>query len=69
MSKNSCAPFFQAGEERSERCQDSNTSAVKGKRDPTPRLQPQMELIGQLPRAKQKFLMEMLDTAIQQQAS
>jgi len=28
-----------------------------------------MELIGQLPRAKQKFVMEMLDAVIQQQAS
>ncbi len=44
-------------------------SAVKGKRGPTPRLQRQVELIGQLPRAKQKFVMEMLDVIIQQQAS
>lgn len=43
--------------------------ATKGKRGPTPRLQRQVELIGQLPRAKQKFVMEMLDTVIQQQAS
>lgn len=43
--------------------------AAKGKRGPTPRLQRQMELISQLPRAKQKFVMEMLDTVIQQQAS
>lgn len=43
--------------------------AAKGKRGPTPRLQRQMELIGQLPRAKQKFVMEMLDAVIQQQAS
>ncbi|MDM3872249.1 helix-turn-helix transcriptional regulator [Porticoccus sp. W117] len=44
-------------------------TTAKGKRGPTPRLQRQMELIGQLPRAKQKFVMEMLDTVIQQQAS
>ncbi len=43
--------------------------AAKGKRGPTPRLQRQMELISQLPRTKQKFVMEMLDTVIQQQAS
>ncbi|MFO7594301.1 MAG: helix-turn-helix transcriptional regulator [Pseudomonadota bacterium] len=43
--------------------------AAKGKRGPTPRLQRQVELIGQLPRAKQKFVMEMLDAVIQQQAS
>lgn len=45
------------------------TKSAKGKRGPTPRLQRQMELIGQLPRAKQKFVMEMLDAVIQQQAS
>lgn len=43
--------------------------AAKGKRGPTPRLQRQIELIGQLPRTKQKFVMEMLDAVIQQQAS
>ena len=43
--------------------------AAKGKRGPTPRLQRQVELISQLPRAKQKFVMEMLDAVIQQQAS
>jgi transcriptional regulator with XRE-family HTH domain len=43
--------------------------AAKGKRGPTPRLQRQVELITQLPRAKQKFVMEMLDAVIQQQAS
>jgi len=42
---------------------------AKGKRGPTPRLQRQVELISQLPRAKQKFVMEMLDAVIQQQAS
>lgn len=43
--------------------------ATKGKRGPTPKLQQQMERVSQLPRAKQKFVMEMLDTVIQQQAS
>ncbi len=45
------------------------SKATKGKRGPTPRLQRQMELISQLPRTKQKFVMEMLDAVIQQQAS
>jgi len=40
--------------------------ATKGKRGPTPALQRQMEQISQLPRTKQKFVMEMLDTVIQQ---
>lgn len=43
--------------------------AAKSKRGPTPRLQRQVELITQLPRTKQKFVMEMLDAVIQQQAS
>ena len=43
--------------------------AAKGKRGPTPRLQQQVELIGQLPRAKQKFVIEMLEAVVQQQAS
>lgn len=43
--------------------------AAKGKRGPTPRLQRQVELIGLLARTKQKFVMEMLDAVIQQQAS
>ena len=43
--------------------------ATKGKRGPTPKLQQQMERISQLPRARQKFVMEMLDAVLQQQAS
>lgn len=43
-------------------------SATK-KRGPTPKLQQQMERITQLPRTKQKFVMEMLDTVIQQSAT
>jgi transcriptional regulator with XRE-family HTH domain len=38
----------------------------KGKRGPAPRLQQQLEQIGQLPKAKQRFVMEMLDAVIQQ---
>lgn len=45
------------------------TTATKGKRGPAPRLKKQLEQIAQLPKAKQKFVMEMLDTVIQQQAS
>jgi len=37
-----------------------------GKRGPAPKLQRQIEKIGQLPRAKQRFVMEMLDTVLQQ---
>ena len=38
------------------------------KRGPAPKLQQQMAQITQLPRTKQKFVMEMLDTVIQQSA-
>jgi transcriptional regulator with XRE-family HTH domain len=37
-----------------------------GKRGPAPKLQRQIEKIGELPRAKQRFVMEMLDTVLQQ---
>lgn len=37
------------------------------KRGPTPALQRQVEQIRQLPRTKQRFVMEMLDTVIKQQ--
>ena len=43
--------------------------AAKSKRGPTPRLQQQVELVSQLPRTKQKLVMEMIDAVIQQQAS
>jgi transcriptional regulator with XRE-family HTH domain len=36
------------------------------KRGPAPKLQRQMERISQLPRAKQRFVLEMLDTVLQQ---
>lgn len=39
---------------------------TNGKRGPTPKLQRQLEQIGQLPRAKQRFVMDMLDTVLQQ---
>ena len=38
----------------------------KGKRGPSPKLQRQVELIRRLPRAKQRLVMEMLDTVLQQ---
>jgi transcriptional regulator with XRE-family HTH domain len=41
-------------------------TAQAKKRGPTPRLQQQLEQIGQLPRAKQRFVIEMLDTVLQQ---
>lgn len=39
-----------------------------GKRGPASKLQRQMEQVRQLPRTKQQFVMEMLDTVIQQAA-
>lgn len=36
------------------------------KRGPAPKLQRQLEQISQLPRAKQRFVIEMLDTVLQQ---
>ena len=39
-----------------------------GKRGPTPKLLQQMERIQRLPRARQRFLMEMIETALQQSA-
>ena len=40
---------------------------AKGKRGPTPKLQTQIEQISLMPRAKQKFISEMLDALIKQQ--
>jgi transcriptional regulator with XRE-family HTH domain len=42
----------------------SDSKAIK--RGPTPKLQRQVELISQLPKTKQRFVMDMLDTVIQQ---
>jgi hypothetical protein len=39
--------------------------AGKLKRGPTPKLQQQLEQISQLPRAKQRFVIEMLDTVLE----
>jgi len=39
----------------------------KGRRGPASKLQQQMERIGELPRSKQKFVIEMLEALIQQQ--
>lgn len=39
-----------------------------GKRGPAPKLQQQLEQVSQLPRAQQRFVMQMLDTVLQQQA-
>lgn len=40
-----------------------------GKRGPTPRLQRQLEQLQKLPRSKQRFVTEMLDTVLQQTGS
>ena len=39
-----------------------------GKRGPAPKLQQQLEQISRLPRARQKFVMQMIDTVLQQGA-
>jgi transcriptional regulator with XRE-family HTH domain len=41
-------------------------TAQAKKPGPTPKLQQQLEQISQLPRAKQRFVMQMLDTVLQQ---
>ena len=47
---------------------EETTTKGKGKRGPDSKLQQQVEMIRQLPRAKQQFVMDMLDTVIQQSA-
>ena len=44
------------------------TKKTNGKRGPTSKLQQQMERVSRLPRSKQKFVIEMIDTVIQQAA-
>ena len=39
------------------------------KRGPTPKLQRQLERVSRLPKAKQKFVSEMLETVLQQAGS
>ncbi len=41
---------------------------TNGKRGPASKLQQQIERVGQLPRSKQKFVIDMIDTVIQQAA-
>jgi transcriptional regulator with XRE-family HTH domain len=45
------------------------TGRPAGKRGPTSRLQQQVDAIGQLPKAKQRFVVEMLDTVLAQQGA
>lgn len=42
------------------------TAAKPGKRGPTPKLQQQLERLSRLPRTKQRFVVEMLDTVLKQ---
>ncbi len=44
----------------------TEAAKVSNKRGPCRQLQQQIEQVRQLPRAKQQFVMEMLDTVIQQ---
>lgn len=59
-------PLAQALHVSIEEIIDDASPAAKKKRGPSSRLQQQIEQIQQLPRAKQKFVMEMLDTVIKQ---
>lgn len=43
-----------------------DTASAAKKRGPAPKLQQQIERIQQLPRTQQKFVMQMLDTVLQQ---
>jgi transcriptional regulator with XRE-family HTH domain len=43
--------------------------AKPGKRGPTPKLQRQLERLQQLPRSKQRFITEMLETVLQQHSN
>lgn len=43
------------------------TQEINGKRGPVSKLQQQIDRVSQLPRSKQKFVIEMIDTVIQQQ--
>jgi len=45
---------------------EEEPAGAKGKRGPVSALQRQIEQVGHLPRAKQKFVMEMLETVLQQ---
>lgn len=44
-------------------------NATKGKRGPASTLQRKIDQVSQLPKAKQKFVIEMLDTVLNQQAA
>jgi transcriptional regulator with XRE-family HTH domain len=48
---------------------EDSSRATGGKRGPTSKLQQQIERVTLLPRSKQKFVIEMIDTVIQQAAS
>jgi transcriptional regulator with XRE-family HTH domain len=45
------------------------STKAANKRGPAPKLQQQLERITQLPKAQQRFVMQMLDNVLQQQAS
>ncbi len=48
---------------------EERTTGTPSKRGPIPKLQRQIEQISLLPRTKQKFVMDMLDTVINQQST
>jgi hypothetical protein len=43
--------------------------ATPAKRGPEPKLQQQLERITRLPKAQQRFVMQMIDTVLQQQTT
>lgn len=45
------------------------TSCAAGKRGPAPKIQQQLEQVGQLPRAKQRLVSQFIDTVLQQHAA
>ncbi len=46
--------------------EDSKSAKAGGKRGPAPRIQQQLERVSALPKAKQKFVSEMLDSVLAQ---
>ncbi|GAB4360175.1 MAG: hypothetical protein Kow0060_15130 [Methylohalobius crimeensis] len=58
--------FVELGARVAELLLGGESKTAGNKRGPTPKLQQQMEHVSLLPRAKQKFVMEMIDTVIQQ---
>jgi hypothetical protein len=48
---------------------EERKSAKSGKRGPAPKIQQQLERINALPKAQQRFVMQMIETVLQQQGA